>query len=98
MLNRVFILAVVAGLFLPDAVLAADNADWVQPATKLMSTLESGLVKIGAAGIGVGIIVIGLIACITSRLEWNKFGIVLIGGLLVMTGPAALRALLNMAQ
>lgn len=98
MLNRIFLLAVVAGLFLPDAALAAADADWVQPATKLMATLESGLVKIGAAGIGVGVIVIGLIACLTAKLEWNKFGLVLIGGLLVMTGPAALRALLSMAQ
>ena len=98
MLNRAFLLAVMVGLFLPDAALAAADADWVQPATKLMSTLESGLVKIGAAGIGIGIIIIGLIACITTKLEWNKFGLVLMGGLLVMTGPAALRTLLAMAQ
>lgn len=83
---------------LADPALAAGSADWVAPATGLIESLESGLVKIGMAVLGVGVIIVGLVACLTSRMEWSKFGYVVIGGLLVMTGPAALRALLETAQ
>lgn len=87
-------------LTLPDWALAqtSGSGDWVRPATGLMTTLESGLVKIGSAGIGIGIIFLGLVACITARMEWNKFAYVLLGGLFIMAGPAALRALLNATQ
>lgn len=84
-----------------EPALAADapaSADWVQPATGLLSTLENGLVKFGSIAVGIGVIVVGLIACVTSRMNWDKFAHVVIGGVLIMAGPAALRALLQAAQ
>lgn len=75
----------------------AQSSDWVQPGIGLLEALESGLVKIGAIAVGIAIIVLGLLACFTQRMEWNKFGFILIGGLMVMAGPAMLRMLLSMA-
>ncbi|GAB6051187.1 hypothetical protein JCM17960_34960 [Magnetospira thiophila] len=92
------LLVLLAAAALADPALAAGSADWVAPATNLIESLESGLVKMGSAAVGVGVIIVGLVACITSRMEWSKFGYVVIGGLLIMTGPAALRALLETAQ
>ena len=77
---------------------AAGNADWVQPATDLIQNLENGLVKIGTVVVGVGVIIVGLVACVTNRMDWNKFGYVLMGGVLIMTGPAAVRTLLSVAN
>lgn len=88
-------LVVFTAVLLIANIAAAGNADWVQPATDLIESLESGLVKIGTVVVGVGVIIVGLVACITNRMDWNKFGYVLMGGVLIMTGPAAVRALLS---
>ncbi len=81
-------------LLITKIAIAAGDADWVQPATDLIESLESGLVKIGTVVVGVGVIIVGLVACLTSRMDWSKFGYVLMGGILIMTGPTAVRALL----
>jgi len=82
-------------LLAPQAV--AQSSDWVQPGTGLMEALESGLVRIGAVIIGIGVIGVGLWACSTGRLEWSRLGYVVIGGFLIMAGPAMVRALLETA-
>lgn len=76
---------------------AAGNG-WEEPATGLITVLQSGLVNIGIVLIGVGIIGLGLWGAITARLEWTKFGYVLIGGLFIMVGPTMITALLGAAQ
>jgi type IV secretion system protein VirB2 len=86
-----------AVLLIANIAYAAGNADWVQPATDLIESLESGLVKIGTVVVGVGVIIVGLVACITNQMNWDKFGYVLMGGILIMTGPAAVRALLSVS-
>lgn len=88
----------IASIAVAGNAFAAGNADWVQPATDLIESLESGLVKIGTVVVGVGVIIVGLVACITNRMDWNKFGYVLMGGVLIMTGPAAVRALLSVSN
>ncbi|WP_142850716.1 TrbC/VirB2 family protein [Telmatospirillum sp. J64-1] len=70
---------------------------WEEPAIGLVERLESGLVKIAAALIGIGIIVYGAYGTISGRLDWLKFGMILFGGILVMAGPGMIRALLSMA-
>lgn len=74
------------------------GAGWEEPATGLMEVLESGLVKIGVVLIGIGVIAYGMWGAITARIDWTKFGMILVGGLLVMTGPTMIRALLESAQ
>lgn len=73
----------------------AQDADWVKPGTDLLDALESGLVQIGGPVIGIGIIAIGILGALSGRIEWGKVGYVVLGGLFVMVGPAALRALLG---
>ena len=71
---------------------------WVQPGVKIIEALESGIVTIGALVVGLGIIALGLWAIATLRMEWNKFWVVLIGGVLVMAGPKMITTLLKFAQ
>lgn len=89
--------AVLAGLVVgAGAALAQINeGSWVKPATDLAGTLESGLVQIGGPVIGIGIIVLGIIGALAGRIEWSRVAMVVVGGLLIMVGPAALRALLG---
>ncbi|MCF8482153.1 MAG: TrbC/VirB2 family protein [Rhodospirillum sp.] len=72
--------------------MAAD--DWAAPGVSLAESLESGMVKIGAALIGLGIIVVGFILVMTQRMQADKIGYVIAGGILIMAGPTMLRALL----
>lgn len=44
-----------AALACPELALA-QNADWVKPATGILGVLEGGLVQIGSACLGLGII------------------------------------------
>jgi type IV secretory pathway VirB2 component (pilin) len=76
------------------AAIAANDA-WVQPATELLDVLEGGLVSIGAPIIGIGIIGLGLWSSLAGNMDWKRLGFVILGGILVMAGPAALRALLE---
>ncbi len=82
---------------LPHLALAqsSPNGDWIKPASDLANTLQSGLVQIGGPIIGIGVIALGLWAGIAGRLEWQRVGFILLGGLLVTVGPAVVTALLN---
>lgn len=95
-IRKLLTVATLAGLstlVVVDPALAQEA--WEQPAIKLIELLESGLVKIGAALIGIGIIAFGAWGALSGRLDWSKFGMMLIGGLLVMAGPTMLRAILQ---
>jgi len=74
----------------------AQSVAWVQETTTLLSVMESGLVQIGAPVVGIGIIIVGAFAAFSGRLEWNKAAWVLFGGLLIVSGPTALRLLLGL--
>lgn len=89
------ILAAAITVAMVDPAMAVGGDEWVQPATGFLETLESGLVKIGSVVVGLGVIIVGLLAAAMGKMAWDRFGYVVLGGLLVMTGPAALRALLE---
>ena len=73
----------------------AQTADWVQPATDLFGDLEVGLVDIGAVIVGIGIIANGIYATATGKLQFEQLAFRIIGGLMIVAGPAAIRALLS---
>src|SRR3546814_14242884 len=76
---------------LPQIAWAAGDDSWVQPGTSLMENLESGLVTLGAVVVGIGVIGVGIWACASGHLRWERLGYVVLGGLLIMAGPAMLR-------
>ena len=82
-------------LIAASPVLAANGEAWADPALEVIGVLESGLVKIGAMVIGIGIIAFGAWGALTARIEWSRFGFILTGGLLVVAGPTMIRALLE---
>jgi len=87
--------------FLPFEALAqstgSSSGDWIQPASGLAESLQSGLVQVGGPIVGIGIVVIGLWAGITGRMPWERVGMVVIGGLLITVGPATITGLLGNA-
>ena len=87
------IAAAVAALAILEPAHAQDG--WESPATDLIETLNSGLVKIGAVLIGVAIIAFGMWGALTARIDWMRLAMILIGGGLVMAGPAMIDALLS---
>ncbi len=95
-LSKSLLLAVLITAVAVEPALAQEG--WEQPALKLIEVLESGLVKIGAVLIGLGILGLGIWAAVTTRLDWQKFGYVLIGGVLVMAGPTMLKMLLTAVE
>lgn len=72
----------------------AQSADWIEPASKLAETLQSGLVQIGGPVVGIGVVVIGIWAGVTGRMQWERVGMVIVGGLLITVGPATITGLL----
>lgn len=76
---------------------SSGSGDWIEPASGLAESLQSGLVQVGGPIIGIGIVVIGLWAGITGRMPWERVGMVVIGGLLITVGPATITALLDTA-
>lgn len=88
-------LAVAAVSVIADPAFAAGGEGWEAPATKFIGLLQSGLVKIAAVMIGIGIIGYGAWAAVSGRLEWQKLLYMIIGGILVMAGPGMLTTLLE---
>lgn len=68
-------------------------AEWTDPIVTFIESLTSGLGRIGSLVLGLGIIVLGLWAAMTGRMDWNRFAFALIGGMLVMVGPTIVSSL-----
>ena len=77
---------------------AAQADEWVKPAEGLIAALQSGLVTAGLALAGIGIIALGIWGAVTGRMDWGRFGYVILGGVLVMVGPRVIAALLEVAR
>ncbi|QFT29589.1 TrbC/VIRB2 family protein [Labrenzia sp. THAF82] len=77
----------------PATALAA--AGWADQATTMFTDLENGLVSFAAPVIGIGVIVYGIWAMGTGRIDIVRLGQLVCGGALVMFGPAALRTLVG---
>jgi len=71
--------------------------DWSAPATSMLESLESGLVSVAAPVIGVGVIIYGIWAMVTGRIDIMRLAQLVGAGALVIFGPTALRALLSAA-
>ncbi|CTQ63357.1 TrbC/VirB2 family protein [Roseibium album] len=71
--------------------------DWSAPATSMLESLESGLVSVAAPVIGVGVIIYGIWAMVTGRIDIMRLAQLVGAGALVIFGPTALRALLSTA-
>ncbi|MCV0423986.1 MAG: TrbC/VirB2 family protein [Roseibium sp.] len=71
--------------------------DWSAPATGMLESLESGLINIAAPVIGVGVIIYGIWAMVTGRIDIMRLAQLVGAGALVIFGPTALRALLSAA-
>tara|TARA_E500000305_G_scaffold78600_1_gene64339 strand:+ start:3488 stop:3808 length:321 start_codon:yes stop_codon:yes gene_type:complete len=80
-------IALIVGAVLIATPAMAQDASWVEPITDFLDVLTSGLGRLGAAVLGIGIVAIGLWAAWTGRMDWGRFGFALIGGILVMVGP-----------
>lgn len=85
---------VIASMLFPARALAQD---WSAPATSMLESLESGLVSVAAPVIGVGVIIYGIWAMVTGRIDIMRLAQLVGAGALVIFGPTALRALLSAA-
>ena len=86
--------SVAASLSDPRRALAATNTDWVKPGIDLFARLEGGLVDLGIILVGVGMVAVGLWAGLVGRLDFMRVVMIVLAGLLIVAGPAAIRALL----
>jgi hypothetical protein len=94
-LNKIAIwLFLAASLLFPARAMAQD---WSAPATGMLESLESGLINIAAPVIGVGVIIYGIWAMVTGRIDIMRLAQLVGAGALVIFGPTALRALLSAA-
>ena len=84
----------IAPMLFPARALAQD---WSAPATSMLESLESGLVSVAAPVIGVGVIIYGIWAMVTGRIDIMRLAQLVGAGALVIFGPTALRALLSAA-
>ena len=90
---------VLALLSVPEALAQSNTAEsWVKPAEDLIKVLQSGLVTLGAILAGLGVICVGIWAAASGVLDWRRLAYVMLGGFLVMVGPAAIAALLSAAE
>lgn len=73
----------------------AQSSDWVKPAGDLIGDLQSGLIQIGIPVVGLGIIILGIWAAITGRIDWMRMAMIAMAGLLITAGPTIMGALLE---
>jgi type IV secretory pathway VirB2 component (pilin) len=81
-------------VWLPD-VAFAQNKDWVKPAENLIGDLTGGLVQIGIPVVGLGVIILGIWAAISGRIDWMRMGMILVAGILITLGPSIMSTLLG---
>ena len=89
---------VVLGIGAVPALAQSTGSGWEEPAVDLGNTIMDGLTKIAAPLIGMGIMIVGLWACVTGRLDWSKFGNVVLGAGFVAFGPMTMQALFGFMQ
>ena len=78
---------------------AGSNVDgsWVDPIVNLFKSIQSGLGQLGAIVVGLGVMVLGLWAGLSGRLDWNRAIWIVLGGMLVVAGPQISESLLGTA-
>ncbi|QUS59111.1 TrbC/VirB2 family protein [Pseudovibrio brasiliensis] len=89
---KLFLLAVL--LLNPASAFAA--ADWAAPAVDVFESLESGMVKIGTVAVGVGLVGYGVYSAVFGEMRWQKMFQYILGAVLIVAAPTAIRTLVNL--
>ena len=91
--------ALVVTIVLIDPALAQEtgggDGSWVDPIIDLFLSIQTGLGKLGAIVVGIGVMVLGLWAGLSGRMDWSRAVWIVFGGVLVVSGPALSSALLG---
>lgn len=74
-----------AGLAFPA--LAADTADWIEPAAEGAKSLAESLVTFGAPILGLCLAAFGGWAVMTGHLDFRRLWMFLLGGVFIGVGP-----------
>jgi len=77
---------------------ASGDGAWADAGVDGIGILKSGFVRFGAPAVGLGIIGVGLWACLTFRMPWDKLGYVVLGGILIMAGPTMMSTLMELVK
>ncbi|RCK43682.1 hypothetical protein TH25_21280 [Thalassospira profundimaris] len=64
------------------------GSEWYDPIISLFESIQTGVGKIGTIVVGLGVMVLGVWAGFTGRMDWVRAGMIVIGGVLVTSGPA----------
>lgn len=68
--------------------LAADAADWIEPASEGANSLATSLKSIGAPILGLCLAGYGGWAVMTGHLDWRRMWMFLLGGVFIGVGPS----------
>ena len=71
------------------------SSDWVDPATDIIDDIGAGMQVLGAALLGIAVAVVGIMAMVSGRINWQWVLAILVGGVLVFLGGTAVRELLG---
>ena len=80
-------IAAVAVAALSCPTLAADAADWIEPAADGAKSLAESLVTFGAPILGLCLVGFGVFAVMTGRLDFHRLWMFMLGGVLIGVGP-----------
>ncbi|RCK42010.1 hypothetical protein TH25_23125 [Thalassospira profundimaris] len=64
------------------------SGEWYEPIISLFESVQTGVGKIGTIVVGLGVMALGIWAGLTGRMDWIRAGMIVIGGVLVTSGPA----------
>ncbi|MGH0004646.1 TrbC/VirB2 family protein [Pseudovibrio ascidiaceicola] len=78
--------------------LAFAAADWASPAVEVFSSLEGGMTKIGTVAVGIGLVGYGVYSAVFGEMRWQKMFQYILGAILIVAAPAAIRTLVNMGS
>jgi hypothetical protein len=86
-LSIVAVAAIFAVSYAGPGLAASSSADWIEPLSDGATSLSDSLVSIGAPILGLCIAAFGVWSAMTSRVDFNKLWMFLLGGTLIGIGP-----------
>ena len=90
-----FWLCFIVLLAFPEIAFAQDTS-WIDPAIEIVESLESGLGRIAAVAVSLGLIAIGVWGAITGSLNFMKIGMMVGAAFLVAFGPQIILGLFGL--
>ena len=73
----------------------AQSSDWVEPATDIIDDIGAGMQILGGGVMGLAVLVVGIMAMVSGRINWQWVLAILVGGILVFLGGTAIKELLG---